>query len=56
MLELEDEPEDVQNASPVAEEIKNGEIDKIIKKIDTSPKYKTQKVKHCCKKKVSIGA
>ncbi|XP_011500128.1 PREDICTED: uncharacterized protein LOC105363995 [Ceratosolen solmsi marchali] len=49
MQELEDEPDDVKNASPVSEEVKNGEVDEIIEKVSSPVKHEPRNAHKCCK-------
>ena len=53
MQDLEDEPEDVQNATPVEDEVKRGEMDEIDeKKVYNAAKGWEQRPRHYCKKDV----
>lgn len=57
MNELEDEPEDVQNASPVVEEVAKGEKDEFsVKTMSVSAKSEETRPtkRHRCKKEVSF--
>lgn len=54
MNELEDEPLDVQNATPVEDEVKKGEIDEVsVKTMNSAFKSTESPPRHCCQKEVN---
>ena len=55
MLELDDEPADVQNATPVEDEVRQGEVDEILSRDAMEARKKLdpqQPVRHRCRKNV----